>query len=127
MKARRCEEDRWDFDSTDGSFFPIGITKRGPFFSFCPGKATWDPELADIYRMLEIVYFTGLMPDGSDLLSQPDWFVDMLHTFLPLYDDHKFYQRQRSIWGSKDSQGKQGNGAGQGRSAGRPAKRPLRR
>jgi len=109
-KLRRCEEDRWDFTSADGpSVFPVAVAKGGPYFPFCPGKATWDHELSEVFKLLEICYHTGQLPYSGALLDQPSWFVDLLHIFLTQYDEHRFYSRQKKMWGSKDK--KAGKGA----------------
>lgn len=96
---RRCEEDRWDFTEEDASFWPIQITPEGGFFSFCPGKATWDMEVANIFRMLVITAETGQLLEKGAILDQQRWYIELLSWFLPRYNDLRFYSRARAILG----------------------------
>lgn len=75
------------------------IERGGNLYDFCPGKATWDNEAVSIYKMLVISAESGIMLETGSLLEQPDWWVDLLSWFLPLYSDNKFYSRARAILG----------------------------
>lgn len=128
-KLRRCQEDRWDFtDKDNGAIWPMYVEKGGPTFNFCPGKATWDHEVAELYKILEITYHTKQLPFSGALLEQPSWFIDCLHSFLVMYDDLKYYSRQKSIWGNGKSKGKGGENQGSASNRARkPRKKAVRR
>ena len=107
MKLRRCEEDRFDFTMKDNpAVWPIHIIKGGPGFGFCPGKATWDVDAAELYKMLELTYHLKMLPYQGNLMDQPSWFVDVLHWFVVTYDEMKVMTRQQKLWGGGDSKGK---------------------
>jgi len=114
-KLRRCGEDRFDFTEKDNaSIFPMHVEKGGPQFGFCPGKATWDIEVAEIYKLLEITYHTKHLPFVGPLLEQPAWFIDCLHSFITMYDDYRFASRQKAMWGSDKKKSNGGENQGQG-------------
>lgn len=100
MKLRRCREDRLDFTEKDASFFPMVVERGGQLYGFCPGKATWDSNIAGIYQALVICAETGIMLEDGPLVDQSDWWVDLLSWFLPYYDDMKFWSRAKAILGS---------------------------
>ena len=100
MKLRRCEEDRWDFTEDDAALFPIRLTQGGAGYGFCPAKATWDPELVSLYRLLILSYETKQLLYSGGLADQPGWFIELMGWFVPRYDELKFYHRANSILGS---------------------------
>ena len=125
-KLRRCQEDRFDFTEKDNaSIWPMHVEPGGLQFNFCPGKATWDSEAAELYKVLEISYHTNHLPFSGPLLDQPAWFIDCLHSFMTLYDDYRHMSRQKAMWGSgKDKKGKGGENQGRGKNR---AKKKARR
>lgn len=97
---RRCREPREDFTYKDnGSVFPIMVTRDGEQFSFCPGKATWDPTVSNIFSSLMISAETGNLWNSGGISEQPSWFIELLSIFLMRYNDHKFYSRAQAILG----------------------------
>lgn len=97
---RRCSDPREDFTHKDnGSIFPIMITKEGEQFGFCPGKATWDASVSQIYLSLVICAETGTLWSSGGISQQPAWFIELLGIFLLRYSDQKFYSRARAILG----------------------------
>jgi hypothetical protein len=121
-KLRRCQEDRFDFTEKDNaSIWPMQVEKGGPQFGFCPGKATWDSQVAELYKILEISYHTKHLPFSGPLLDQPAWFVDCLHMFMTMYDDLRFASRQKAMWGG-GGKSKAKGGENQGRGVNRMKK-----
>lgn len=105
QKLRRCREDRDDFTEADAPFFPLQIEKGGQTYGFCPGKATWDREAVDLYRLLIVAAETGTMLDDGSLSAQSHDWIELLAWFLPFYDHQKFVSRVKLVLGdgaSKD-------------------------
>ena len=101
-KKRRCADNREDFtDEDDASTFPIYVIKGGNLYSFCPAKTTWDKNLFSLYNLLVISAETGALYTSGGMDCQPDWFIDLLAWFLPLYLDSKFYSRAKAILGDQ--------------------------
>jgi hypothetical protein len=104
QKLRRCKEERWDFTEKDGNFFPIHITDSGAPFGFCPGKATWDQEVMEMFKVYQISAETGNLWVEGGIADQPDWFIDVLGWFISRYDQLKFMSRARAILGDGKSE-----------------------
>lgn len=79
--------------------WPMRLQEGGDSFGFCPAKATWDPEVTQLYRLCQISYETGTMWEPGGLKEQPDWFIELLSWFISVYDNTKFYSRARAILG----------------------------
>jgi hypothetical protein len=75
------------------------VTRGGMMYGFCPGKATWDHEARELYNAMVIASRTGALWDGGGLSDQPQWFVDMLGWFLPMYDRVTFAEKVRLVMG----------------------------
>lgn len=106
QKQRRCRESREDFTSEDnrnGQYvFPIRLHEGGEAYGFCPAKATWDPDVADILNILTICAEMGQMPYEGGVFEQPEWFVDMLGWFIPKNDLMKFSSKADMILGGEE-------------------------
>lgn len=99
-KVRRCQEDREDFTfEADKGPWPMYVHKGGELYSFCPGKATWDHDVVDLYRLLVIGSTTGVMLESGGLLDQPEWWVENLSWFAPRFDEYKFNSRMMRVLG----------------------------
>ena len=83
----------------DATTFPIYVTRTGTMYGFCPAKATWDSELHALMRLLVITAESGVMIEHGGLNDQPEWWIEILAWFLPLYDNVKFYSRAMSVIG----------------------------
>lgn len=102
QKLRRCQEDREDFTEDDGQLWPIYLTPGGNPYSFCPGKATWDQDLNDVYRLMSLAAeISDLHLVHGGLVDQPEWWIEQMSWFLPAYNHHKFYARVRGIVGDE--------------------------
>lgn len=97
--VRRCEEDREDFTEADGALWPMYVHQGGGQYGFCPAKATWDPRIAEVYRLLVITAQTGAMLEVGGLNDQPSWWIELIGWFLPQYDTVKFTSRARTVLG----------------------------
>jgi len=105
-KLRRCMEDRWDFTAEDSMIFPMQISKGGSLFSFCPAKATWDLESRHVFNLLMISTETGQLYRSGGIINQPEWFIELLSEFIPVYDKIKFTNKAQMILGDGKTQTK---------------------
>lgn len=76
------------------------VSKGGTQFGFCPGKATWDPEAINLFRVCVLSSEMKTLPFAGSLMEQPDWVIDLMSWFVPAYDNVKFASRARSVLGS---------------------------
>ena len=118
QRLRRCDEDRFDFDHTDGAIWPMRIQEGGSLYGFCPAKATWDQEIVSLYNLLVVSYETKQLLYTGGIADQPGWFVDLLSWFVSRYDENKFYSRAQSILGSNNKVQNSGNQSGSTHSRG---------
>lgn len=61
---------------------------------FCPSKATWYPEIIDLYDECLIAYKTSLLPQEGGLESQSVLFNSVFGFFVTYYDKRQYAQ----IW-----------------------------
>lgn len=100
QKLRRCREDRWDFTAEDNpAVFPISVKNGGASYGFCPAKSTWDLQTRQTFNILRISAETGQLFKSGGLVNQPEWFIELLADFLPLYDKLKFIGKAQMILG----------------------------
>ena len=99
QRIRRCKEDRWDFTINDGPIWPMYVHRGGTLYGFCPAKATWYPDISNLFRLLSISAETGKMLKSGGISSQPAWFIDLLGWFLPRYNQTKFASNVRAVLG----------------------------
>lgn len=100
-------ETREDFTEKDNpSVFPMYVDNPASNYGFCPGKATWDPMAASIFKGLIITAYTGRLEAEGGIDDQDQDYIDILSWFLPAYDEIKFYSRAQAILGD----GKKGTG-----------------
>lgn len=116
QKIRRCQEDK-TFTRDDGPMWPMSIVKGGPSYGFCPGKATWSTEAADLLGMVEITYYTKSLFFPGSISEQPSWYVELIKDIIPYYEGSKSAQRQQQMWGGGDSDGGKGKGGRASRAA----------
>lgn len=80
--------------------FPIYISSpKGELYGFCPSKATREPYLHRLMRVLMIASETGAMLKQGAQEDQPEWFIELLGWFIPRYDSVKFMSKASSIVG----------------------------
>lgn len=81
------------------------IDDGGTEYGYCPGKATWDNEAVNLFRIMATCVELKQLPYSGGMLDQPDWVVELLSWFAPRYDSSKFTSRARMVLGD----GKNGN------------------
>jgi hypothetical protein len=112
QRLRRCHEPRYDFTEEDAHFWPIQITKGGELYNFCPGKATRDFEAVSLYNTVILTAETGALWSDGGIADQPTWFMELVTSFVPLYNELRFYSRAKAILGD-GKKGNSGNGGNQ--------------
>lgn len=96
-----------DFTANDdGGIFPIITRDGGPGFGFCPGKATWYPDVKNFFDLMVLAAETGQPILAGALADQPGWAVDELSWFVPEYRETQFMRRAKAIFGSKKDEPK---------------------
>ncbi len=88
--------------------WPMSINKGGPYFPFCPGKATWDPEASHIMKLIDLSYYTSSLAFPGAIYDQPNWYIELVGQYLPMYDQMREAQKAKMIWGSGDTKKSQG-------------------
>jgi len=98
-RLRRCQEDRFDFGEKDAAFWPIQIMKGGETYSFCPGRATRDMEAVSLYHAVLLTAETGALWESGGIADQPYWYMDLVCTYVPMYNEWRFASRAKSVLG----------------------------
>lgn len=109
MEKRRCQEDRWDFtEEDDSAVFPIQVVKGGTQYGFCPAKATWDPQVVDLFHTIHVAASAGVMWQDGGMKDQPMWWIELLSWFIQRHDAESFASKVRSVTGDGSSNTKAG-------------------
>jgi hypothetical protein len=87
-KDRRCAEP--DFDVIK----PRRIDDASLNYTFCPGKATWYGEIAEVFEQCRVALETGILPSKGTLEDQDEIFVEVFPYFVQRWRDRQ-YQR---VW-----------------------------
>lgn len=66
------------------------VDDHGRLYTFCPGKATWDAEIARIYRDCLFAYHTGILPKEKHFQDQEELFVECYPAFVEAYTQRKY-------------------------------------
>jgi len=75
------------------------INQGGLLYPFCPGKATWDHEVRAVFNLLMFTAETGQLYRSGGLINQPEWYLDLLGMFLPLYNKINFASKVKMVLG----------------------------
>lgn len=68
------------------------MSANGLPLTFCPSKATWYPELLELYDECLIAYKTSLLPQEGGLENQSALFNDVFGFFVSYYDKRRYAQ-----------------------------------
>ena len=63
-------------------------------YSFCPGKATWYVEVAELFEQCRVAMVTGIMPRGPRMDDQDALFAEAFPVFIERWTERN-YQR---VW-----------------------------
>jgi hypothetical protein len=88
--------------------FPVYVHKGGEGYGFCPTKATWDPQVSQLFRTLHVAAATGVMWQDGGVKDQPTWWIELLSWFIQRYDAENFGSKARAVLGDGSSSKAQG-------------------
>lgn len=83
---RRCEKDGYEHYKKP----KWRVSEGGTYFRFCPGKATWDEEIATLYHQCHTALHSGILPREGGLEAQDHLFTDTFPTFIELWKDRQY-------------------------------------
>ena len=89
MKQRNCQEP--GFNNLKK---PRKLEGSNIEYTFCPGKASWYPDIIELFSQCRVAMETGIMPNEGSFLDQQDIFTEVFPTFVSYWKD-RYYQR---IW-----------------------------
>jgi hypothetical protein len=97
---RRCDEDGFE----NGTAQVKGakdktwqVDKAGAKFGFCPGKAKWYPEMAQLFNECKAAHLTGYLPEPGRFWDQHELFCEVYHIFVERYHDRHYARVWRDI------------------------------
>jgi hypothetical protein len=88
-----------DFTEKDGSIWPMQMDTGGFSYGFCPAKATWDPMARETYGILCLSMEMGVLYNDGGIINQPDWYMQLITMFAPIYDKLKFAGKCQMVLG----------------------------
>jgi len=100
-KMRGCMLEKYDYTSKDKNIFPIKLTPDGHPFGFCPAKAKLDNRALFLSNIFTVACETKQLYYPGGINNQPQWFIDILCWYAPMYDNIKWYSRMNSLFGGK--------------------------
>jgi len=59
-------------------------------YAFCPAKATWYPEIVELFTQCRIAMETGIMPQKGSFEEQPELFVEVFPDFVVRWKDRQY-------------------------------------
>lgn len=68
------------------------MDKAANEYNFCPGKATWYLEFAELFEDCRVACETGILPKKGALDEQDALFVEVFATFVDRWK-YRFYQQ----------------------------------
>lgn len=88
-KQRNCEAP--GFDNLRRPM-KVNPQKADLALPFCPAKATWYPEIAELFNECRVTLETGILPKEGAFLNQSDLFHEVFPYFVERWKE-KTYQR----------------------------------
>lgn len=61
-------------------------------YQFCPGKATWYAEVAELFEMCLMSMRTGILPKDGSFLDQDELFVEVFPFFVQRWNERAYYR-----------------------------------
>jgi hypothetical protein len=71
-------------------YWPVDDYSRK--YMFCPGKATWFPEMAELFEQCRVAIETGHLPRPGALEDQNEMFVDVFPDFVERWQSRRYYR-----------------------------------
>lgn len=63
-------------------------------YMFCPGKATWYPEIAEVFSECMIALETGFLVQPGGIADQSDLFAEV----FPVFAERWMYRKYWRVW-----------------------------
>lgn len=71
---------------------PRKIDDNSLQYSFCPGKATWYEEIAELFEQCRVALETGILPNSGSLDEQDELFVEVFPYFVQRWKERQYYR-----------------------------------
>ena len=88
-QARNCESEGFNNYKVPKAPYDGAIK-----LTFCPAKATWYPDIAEVYTQCFVAYKTGILPKAGSFDYQDELFYEVFGTFVERYEFHRY----QKIW-----------------------------
>jgi len=66
-------------------------------YMFCPGKATWYPEMAELFEQCRVAIETGHLPRMGTIDDQSELFAHVYPDFVERWTTRKYYRTWRDV------------------------------
>jgi len=87
QQLRKCDDDGFEQFSRARR---VGSDKLSDEYRFCPGKATWYDEVAELFYNLRMAYETHILPKPGDLIDQDAEFWMLYPWFVSKWSDRSY-------------------------------------
>lgn len=67
-------------------------------YLFCPAKATWFPDIAELFEQCRIAVETGFLPGPGSLEDQHEMFVVVFPTFVERWKSRAYHRTWRDVY-----------------------------
>lgn len=92
QKQRRCKDDGFNNLAK-----PKSIDDAGLKLTFCPGKATWYPEIVEAFAQCFIAYKSGILPKPGGIEDQSPIFSEVFYTFVERYEARRYVKVWKDV------------------------------
>lgn len=69
---------------------PKKIDDASLSYSYCPGKATWYPEIAELFEQCRVTLDAGILPKDGNYLDQDELFVEVFPFFVRRWKERNY-------------------------------------
>jgi hypothetical protein len=73
---------------------PRRVDPSGQDYFFCPGKATWHDEIAELFQQCRVATETAILPKQGSLEDQDELFYECFPDFVVKWKDKTYHK----IW-----------------------------
>lgn len=91
--TRKCDQE--GFENTKGRGWRVD--SRSLTYKFCPGKATWYPEIFDTFEECRLAYYTGILPGEGNFFDQHELFVECYPSFIEHWRERHYGRIWRDV------------------------------
>lgn len=97
IKARKCNKNDGSTNIKTHAKGGISVNKKNPnstIYPYCPAKATWYPQIIDLFNHCRVTTQTGILPKEGGLEDQDEIFADV----FPMFSDMWKALTYQNIW-----------------------------